>query len=612
MKRFLGFLLASFIGSILGAIVVVLIVFIILSGVGKFVQKITGEKDFKIKKESKNKILGITIDERFVIEEAPSQEGSDFFSISLGILEKERKKFSIYSIINAIKNATKDDDIKGIYLKILAPGEVSLSQMSELKIHLQEFKEKGKFIYGYTSFLVPSYLYFLTICDTLILDPQGFVLWNGYSASLLYLKKLFEKIGITFKDMRGPDNKYKSAVETFTADSMSPYNRAQIKDILDERWNKVLAVVSGFTGQTPEALNNLADTLMPASPYDAMKFKFCHIVGREDFIDSTIMRKFGDDYQIVQLDKYIRSSALKQEKEVTDGDIAILYASGEIYYAGEDAKEDINSEYYKKVIKELDTERNVKAVVIRVVSPGGSALASDIISNEVEKLKKKKPVVISMGSVAASGGYYISCVSDYIVATPFTITGSIGVIGLLGEASLLIKDKLGIRPEVIKTNKYSDIFGFYRKFYSAEEKYVQSFLDSVYYSFVRRVSYGRKLDVQLVEESAKGRIWSSEKALKLGLIDTIGTLLHAIKMAANLAGLEKYNVVEYPKISKWEKIASILDVSSYIFNKNSILLSEFQNIEKEIYSFVKGGRIQYRMPYIILENQNGIGITPDF
>ena len=456
-------------------------------------------------------------------------------------LELDAEAHGLNSILPAIAQAAEDERISGISIQnISALG--GIANISAVRDALVKFKESGKFIYAYGDYYGQSDYFMASIADSIFVHPEGAVDFRGLSAEVLYYKSAQEKSGINMEVIR--NGKYKSAVETFLDDNMSAENREQIQSFLDHIWDEILTDVSKSRGMTTKELNQLADNVAGLTAERAVSAALADgAVTRRAYKEKISERLDEDDTAYVNFIDYM--SVSKSKKGKGPNRIAVVYAQGEIIY-GEGGTEIIGQEKIIKTLKKIGKKKNIKAVVLRVNSPGGSALASELIWEEIEYLKKTKKVVVSMGNVAASGGYYIAANADEIVAEPTTITGSIGVWGVLPNVNRLA-NRWGINAEQVATNKRSILYTPFEPLSNATRQEIKVGINQVYQTFLNRVAQGRNMSKEAVHEIAQGRVWSGVEAKEIGLVDHLGGMETALDRAAALAEIEDYKITTYPK-----------------------------------------------------------------
>ena len=452
---------------------------------------------------------------------------------------------SLEGILHAIRVAKNDTKIKGISINnnFLLTG---LAQTQTIRKALEDFKSEGKFIYAYADFYPQKDYYLASVADSLFINPVGAVDFKGLSSEVLFFKDLQEKTGVKMEVIR--HGKYKSAVEPFLENEMSVANRTQIKELLHSLWNAMVTDIAKGRGTTAQDLNIIADTLGGRS---AKLAKTSGLVDGSIFYDeyeSKISKalnvKKTKDINYIALNDYVTYARKKSIKSGKDK-VAVVFAQGEIIY-GEGGPDIIGQGLIMEALRTAREDAKVKAVVLRINSPGGSALTSDIIWREVVLTKKVKPVVVSMGDVAASGGYYIAAGADKIYAEPTTITGSIGVFGVLPNASTLAGN-IGVNAEQVGTNKNAVGYSFFEPLDAEFKDQIQESIETTYHTFLERVAAGRNITIAQADSLAQGRIWSGVDAKRIGLVDALGTLEDAIEAAAELAKLDTYGIKKLPK-----------------------------------------------------------------
>jgi len=479
-------------------------------------------------------------------------------------LEISPKAVGLNQILGAISKANKDDKIKGISLSsdFINAG---WAQTQEIRNALKDFKESGKFIYAYSNYFSQKGYYLASIADSIFMNPLGMIDFKGLSTEILYYDKFQKKYGVKYEVIR--KGEYKSAVEPYLQDKMSDENRSQIKNLLFTVWETISTEISQSRNLNLEELNFIADNLLVTTSKEALKNKFIDKIVHEDNYKKSIKNLLGildsDDLNLIDF-KRLNSKIKDYDLKIKDK-IAIIYAQGTILYV-EGSETIIGEELFRETIDELGGNENIKAVVLRIDSPGGDPLTSDILWNSIEKLKKNKPIVVSMGNVAASGGYYIACNANKILANPMTITGSIGVWGTLPNLEGISSD-IGINAEQVNTHKNSMGYSLFEPLQSGYKNAMERTIDEVYNLFKLRVSEGRTISYEEVEKYARGYVWSGKEAKKIGLIDEIGGLQDAIHEASKLAEVENFNVVEYPIVEEdFESIFSEILPSIQFFN----------------------------------------------
>ena len=508
-------------------------------------------------------------------------------------------------IISAIHKAKDNENIKGIYIQADGMATDSPASLHAIREALLDFKKSGKWIISYSDGYSQSEYYLCSVADQILLNPQGQIGWHGLAAEPVFYKDLLAKFGVKFELCKV--GKYKSAPEQVTADGMSEANREQVTAYVTGIWKVMLKDVSASRKISTDSLNAYADRFMDlADAQELIKLRLIDKTMYADEVKNVIKKRLDIDTD-TDIPQLSLGDMLNVEDKKNRGDkVAVYYAYGDI--VDEDNSNPMNPQTcivgkdMCKDLEELADDDDVKAVVLRVNSPGGSAYASEQIWHAVTKLKAKKPVVVSMGGYAASGGYYISCSANYIYSDPTTITGSIGIFGMFLNYSELMKDKLGIKFDEVKTNKHAN-FGTRSRFFNAEEMAIlDKYIGKGYELFRKRVADGRKMSVAQVEQIAQGRVWLGNDALKIHLVDGIGSLDDAVKKAAQLAKLDEYYASEYQTPSSWYETL----LASASGNSGSYLDEQMQATFGELYEplrYIKQvenmSKIQARLPYFL-------------
>lgn len=449
-------------------------------------------------------------------------------------------------VLEAIEAAKEDDKIKGITL-INNFSMLGLAQSKALRDQLENFKESGKFIVAYGNYYTQRDYYMNSVADTIYLNPVGELDFKGLATEVMFFKDFQEKSGLKMEVIR--HGKYKSAVEPFLANEMSPENREQISSLLKSAWNTIVSDISSSRNISIEELDKIANTLGARTPEMALEQKMIDKIAYEDEFHSGIKKALGvesdKDYKKISVSDYAKAVGQTPKKGAGKDRIAIIYAQGEIL-GGEGNVNVIGEISMRRSLEEARKNKNIKAVVLRVDSPGGSALTSELIWREIELTKKTKPVVVSMGNLAASGGYYIACNANKIFAEPTTITGSIGVFGTLPNMNGLSK-KMGLNTSQVKTHEQALGYSVFQPLEEPFREVVTESIEQVYSTFVNRVAQGRNMTFEQVDAVAQGRVWTGSEALELGLVDTLGGLEDAIAEAAKLAEIEKFRTRSFPE-----------------------------------------------------------------
>lgn len=481
------------------------------------------------------------------------------------------EKVGLSDILNAIEEAKTDNDIKGISI-LNGESELGMAQRKALRDALEDFKKSGKFVMAYSNMYSQKEYYLNSVANTIYINPVGEFEFKGMSAELMFFKDLQEKSGVKMEVIR--HGKYKSAVEPFLENEMSDANREQTLSLLNSVWSSVLSDISKSRNISVARLNEIADGLLARTPEMAKAEKLVDVIAYEDLYHDAIRKKLkvnqDDDYNKIGILDYARKIATTSSTTNSNDKIAVIYAQGEIM-SGEGDINTIGEISMNRSLIEARKDKNIKAIVIRVDSPGGNALTSDLIWREIELTKKVKPVVVSMGNYAASGGYYIACNANKIFAEKNTITGSIGVFGILPNFTQLAT-KIGIHTEQVKTNENASE---YSPFVPMDEKFKAVTLESVehiYKTFVSHVAEGRKMTFAQVDSIGQGRVWSGEQALKIGLVDKIGGLDDALKEAAKLSKTKNYSTKNFPEFEK--DINDLLQNFPFAKSKESFIKEE--------------------------------------
>ena len=507
----------------------------------------------------------------------------------------------VTDILNAIEAAKTDEKIKGISI-LNNQSQLGLAQSKAVRDKLEEFKKSGKFVYAYANYYTQGEYYLNSVADQVYLNPMGEVDFKGLSSEIIYMKDLQEKSGVKMEVIR--HGKYKSAVEPFLAQEMSPENREQMTVLLNSVWNTIVADISKSRKLSVAQLNAIANTLGARTPELALANKLVDKVAYEDEYHDMIRAKLKVDkkekYDIVSITDYAKKASSTVEDYSKNDIIAVIYAQGEIA-GGEGDVNVIGEGSIKRSLQEAREDKDVKAIVLRVNSPGGSALTSELIWREIEITKKVKPVVVSMGNYAASGGYYIAANADRIFAEPNTITGSIGVFGMLPNMNQLGKN-IGINAEQVKTHENASGYSVFEPIDENFKGFVLESIEKTYATFLKRVADGRKMTTEQVDAIAQGRVWTGVDALKLGLVDEIGGLDAAIKYAAKLGKTTSYRTENFPEYEKsFEDLLANFTGMAMFKTKEQLLKEQlgeegFQMLE-QIKRVKSRKGIQAMMPY---------------
>lgn len=534
--KFYKVVIAAFIGTLIALLITFFVKVSFFSSLIKSISKDT-EMATTVKP---NSVLYMKLD----YEIADRTSENEFAGIDFNTLES-KDVTGLNQILSNIENAKTDANIKGIYLE-LSSIPTSTATLQEIRNKLIEFKETGKFVVTYGENYSQSAYYLATAADKIYLNPEGMVDLHGMASQVMFYKHLLEKLDVEMQIVRGPNNRFKSAVEPYFLDKMSEANREQMDKLLGSVWSEILASISQSRNISVEQLNQIANQMETFSDAQkAMEYNLVDGLMYKDEMLAELKNLTGSDkINAVPNAKYADSYTFNNN---SGNEIAIIYAEGQIF-DGKGQEGNIYSENLSKTIRKAREDENVKAIVLRVNSPGGSAVASAVIGREVELASNEKPVIVSMGNYAASGGYWISANGDYIFADPTTLTGSIGVFGTFPNLKGLLNDKLGITFDVVKTNENADFGNFTEPLTEFQYAKLQQMVVKTYDDFTGMVARNRGLRQSYVDSIGQGRVWSGVDAIELGLVDQLGDMEDAIAFAAERAGIANdYKIVEMPK-----------------------------------------------------------------
>jgi protease IV len=534
MKDFFKFMFASMLGFLLMSIIVFFLFMGMIASFAAFMEKESVKVD-------ENSVLHIKFD-----TDIRDRSSSDPFSEIDFASMKPKSSLGLNDILKNLDKAANDPSIKGIYLDLMTM-QTGMANVEEIRNALLEFKESGKFIVAYGEVFTQSAYYLATVADKIYLNPEGMIDFKGIAAELMFFKGTIEKLDADMQIIR--HGKFKSAVEPFMNKKMSPENREQMMALINGAWNTIVDGIAETRNIRKEELNRIADELLIRSPGDAVAYRFVDGLKYQDEIHKELKVLLDiedeDDINSVSLQKYFNAPAAEKKNTDRSNRVAVVYAIGEII-SGEGSDDIIGSDRISKAIRKARKDDKVKAIVMRVNSPGGSALASDVILREVKLAAEEKPFIVSMGNVAASGGYYISAAAHKIYAEPTTITGSIGVLGMIPNLEKTMENKLGITYDYAQTNKNSNFMTPFRPLTSQQREVIKGYIEDVYDTFVNHVMEGRGMSYEEVDEIGQGRVWIGTDARNIGLVDEIGGLDEAVQAAVELADLETYSIREYP------------------------------------------------------------------
>lgn len=585
MKQFFKFMFASCLGSALMMIISFLIlIWIITSSTDK----------------------GITVKPKSVLYmklnyDIPERTTDDNVLAKLMSIENDDMS-GMNDIIANIDNAKNDPNIKGIFLELSSIG-TSTANIEEIRNHIKDFRKSGKFVISYAETMAQNAYYLATAGNEIYISPAGMIDIHGMSSQVMFYKNLLDKLDIEIQVVRDPSNKFKSAVEPYFRENMSKENREQLEKLLGSIWTKIISDISEERGISTDRINELANNL--SLTFDAK------VAYEEKFVDGLLYRdqiiarikKLADidsseDINILTNSQY---ASTRQNTKKKSDKIAVVYANGEII-DGEGDDSTIGSITLSKAIREAREDDEVKAIVLRVNSPGGSALASEVIRREVELAKARKPLIVSMGNYAASGGYWISTEGDRIFAEPTTITGSIGVFGVFPNAKKFLNNKLGLTFDVVKTNENADFGSITQPMTDYQKELLQDYIGSTYRDFTALVARTRNRPQNYIDSIGQGRVWAGVDAYEIGLIDEFGGLTDAIRYAANKAHLSDYSIKDYPE--QKDLIETLLDSDTpepytKLLIKNK--LGDKYNYIKAVENLSKRNGVQALMPFMIVE-----------
>lgn len=584
MRKFLKYLLAVVVGSLVSF-------FLLFIGLLLMVSVITSSGSDEVKVKD-NSILVLDINGPL------SERGSDNpMDQVISQITGQPIPAGLNQILTSIKKAKKDDRIRGIYMEsgLVMAGFASIE---EIRNELINFKESGKFIYSFAPIYTQKAYYLASVADKVYLTPTGMLDFQGLSSSHTFYKGTLDKLGIEMQVFK--HGEFKSAVEPFILEKMSAPARLQTETYLGSIWNNTLLNISKSRDLTMEQLNVVAEKLpafmsdqdlLSSGLIDGLKYKD-EVIDELKLLTGT---KQKDDVNAVTANKYHKVYIPGDKKGLEKNKIAIIYAEGEIDGS---ASGGIQSKDLSRTIREARRDSSIKAVVLRINSPGGSGLGSEIIWREVQLTQKVKPVVVSMGDLAASGGYYIACAADSIVAQPNTLTGSIGVFGLVPNVKGAMA-KIGVTTDVVKTNTFADMPALDRPFTQDEKVIMQNYVERFYGVFLQRCADGRKTSTEAIDKVGEGRVWSGENAISLNLVDKLGGIEDAINIAKNMADLDSYRIVELPEQLPFAEqlMKDLTENASMRIGK--LLLGEEYLLAKKISELKTAYPIQARIPYDI-------------
>ncbi len=585
MKKFLKYTLAVIVGS-LASVLLIFLGFLIIIGI----IAASGQQEVTVKD---NSILVLSLDGPIV-----ERTTDDPFSDIITELTGQAAPIGLNQILESIEKASRDERIQGIYLEsgLLTTGHATVEEIREA---LLEFRESGKFVISFAPVYSQKAYYLASAADKVYLPPTGMLEFQGLSSKRTFFKGTLDKLGVDMQVVR--HGEFKSAVEPFTRTDMSEAAKLQTQSYVGSLWSNITSNVASARNISEEAINKTADEapmfragdfLMETGLIDDLKYKDQVIKELKDLTKTD----YKEDLNSIEVKKYARAYVPREEEGIPDNKIALIYAEGEIDGS---STEGIISDDLSRTIRKARRDTTIKAVVLRINSPGGSGLGSEIIWREVNLTSETKPIIVSMGDLAASGGYYIACAADTIVARPNTLTGSIGVFGLIPNVKGLL-EKVGLSTDEVKTNKFSDMPAIDRPFTPEEKDLMQAYVEQFYDHFVQRCADGRDTTKAAIDEIGQGRVWSGEKALELNLVDVLGGIDTAVELASQKANIEEdYRIVEMPEmLPPLEQLFKDMRNGTSTYIQNLVWgRSEHTKILKTIESLQNSYPVQARMPY---------------
>ena len=554
-----------------------LIIFSIIICFGVLLIAFNSGEDIEVKE---NSILKISIGQTLV---------DRISSSGLNLTNSPNVNNGLLSIQKSIKMAKNDPLIKAIYFEI---GELqgSLANVSSLKRSIENFKKSGKSVFAYSEGLSQIGYYLACSSDSIFMNHLSFVEWKGLRAKILYFKTMLNKVGIKAEPIRV--GKFKSAIEPFISDSISPANFLQIKEMLDDTWSCLLLDVASKRGKSVTELNNIANDIGYLMPNEALETGLIDGIKYEDEVYSFLESIVGIKPNYISVNNYNKSNEINSQSE---SKVIVLHADGAIIDT--DSESDVSGVKYGKILDDVLKDNSVGALVLRINSPGGSALASEKLWRKLKLIQQKIPLIVSMGNIAASGGYYLASASDFILAEETTITGSIGVFGLMFNVEELI-NSVGVNVESVKTNDLSDFPAFDRGLSEKEKNRMKNGIETIYKTFVTRVQDSRKMSSEAVENIAQGRVWTGVQAKRIGLVDSIGGLVDALAVAVREANLESHKVVHLPK-----ELSSIEAIVNQLSTKHQLCLpapfTQYNYMIQNPDFFKNFTKPQARLPFVI-------------
>ena len=590
MKDFLKYTLASIIGVMIAGLLGIMLLMGIFSAMISMSDQPASIKD--------KTLLILRLDNEIV--ERTDKNPFDALSIP-GI--SGIGKTGLDDILECIEKAKTDTKIRGIYLN---PSTVNagIASLEEIRNALIDFKESGKFIYAYGESWSQKAYYLVSVADKIIINPRGTIEFRGLSAQSNFFKGALEKVGVEVQVIR--HGKFKAAVEPYILDKMSDESRLQTEAYIGSLWNQMLMDISTSRGLSLDELNKLADGVTSFQRAEDLKLNGLvdTLMYKDELLaelKTMISIKESSDLRVTDISEYINVPAKTDGKGLARDKIAVIYANGDIDM-GTSGLDGIDSEELSRTLREARQDTSIKAIVLRINSPGGSAYGSEVIWREVKLASETKPVIASMSDYAASGGYYIAAAADTIMADRTTITGSIGIFGLIPNIEELLNDKLGITQDVVNTNDHSDILSLTRKLSPYEQALMQEYIEDGYDTFISRVAEGRNMSKEQVDEIGQGRVWDAENAKNNGLVDIYGGINDAIDLAVEISGVERYRIVKLPEIADpLEELLKNLSGTAYMRIMQNELGDQY-NIYQQLKAITNAQGILMRTPYDVQIN----------
>lgn len=584
MRAFFKYVFATIVGIVISVFVLVILFVVIISGM------IASIGDAEPTAVKNNSVLYLDLDQPITERTQKSLAGIPFLGAG------DSKGIGFYDIIKALKRAKDDDNIEAVFVNVSSP-QAGMATLLEVRNAIIDFKKSGKPIIAYSEIYAQDAYYVASAASKVYLNPQGALEFKGFSSQLVFFKGALEKLGVEVQIIRVGN--YKSAVEPFMKTKMSDYNREQVTAYVGGLYKTFLSGISETRKINVDTLFNLANDYRIRQPEDALRYKMVDALKYKDEVLDEFKKITGkekkENINAVSINDYIKTLPAELSKDNKDK-VAVIYANGDIV-GGEGSDDQIGSERISRAIRQARLDEDVKAIVLRVNSGGGSALASDVIWREIILSKKLKPVIASFGDVAASGGYYIGCAADSIFVQPNTITGSIGVFGMIPNLQNLLTNKLGLTFDGVKTGKYADIMSVNRPLTAGERFIIQNDVNHIYDTFIGRVADGRKKTKAQVDSIGGGHVWIGTDAVRIGLADRLASFPDAIKSAAKKAKISSYRVVEYPeKINPLKNlISSVSDNMESSYTKKE--LGENYALYQQMKKAVTHAGVQARMDY---------------